>query len=150
MDAVSYPNNDVTEFINNAMIPLRVSSDAQPLSSDFNVKWTPTLVTLDQDGNEHHRTVGFLSPEELIPSLFLGIAKIGFDLNQFSEALESLNRIVTDYPRSDSTPEAIFLRAVSGYKNTQDANRLKEGYELLQSSYPESEWTRRAYPYRLL
>jgi hypothetical protein len=150
MDAVSYPNKDVIEFMNNVMIPLRVSFDAQPLSSDFKVKWTPTLVTLDQEGNEHHRTVGFLSPEELIPSLRLGIAKIGFDLNQFGEALENLDRIVTDYPKSDSTPEAIYLQAVSGYKSTEDAKQLKAGYELLLSGYPESEWTKRAYPYRLL
>ena len=150
MDAVSYPDKDVIEFISNFMIPLQISFDAQPLSQEFKVKWTPTLVTLDQDGIEHHRSVGFLSPEELIPSLMLGISKVYFDQNKFNEALESLRKIIEDYPKSDSTPEAIYLQAVSGYKSTEDPKQLKDGYELLKSGFPQSEWTKRAYPYSLL
>jgi len=79
MDAVTYPNDGVIEFIQKHMIPLRVAFDAKPLSIDFNIKWTPTLIILDADRKEHQRTVGFLPPEELIPSLMLGIAKSHFD-----------------------------------------------------------------------
>jgi TolA-binding protein len=150
MGAVSYPDASVIEFVHKYMIPLRVRFDAQPLSTDFNVKWTPTIITLDADGKEHHRTVGFLAPEELIPSLLLGIAKSHFDLNRFSEALLSLEKLLTDYPESDSAAEAIYLQGVSRYKNTHDPKALKEAYEKLQAEYPSSEWTKRAYPYRLL
>jgi hypothetical protein len=150
MDAVSYPDTKVTEFINGNIVPLRVHFDAQPLSSDFNVQWTPTLVTLDRNGKEHHRTVGFFPPEELIPSLILGLAKTHFDLSEFKESLECLEKIVSDFPKSDATPEAIYLSGVSRYKSTHDAKGLKKAYELLQSRYPGSEWTKRAFPYRLL
>jgi tetratricopeptide (TPR) repeat protein len=150
MDAVTYPDAKVIGFISENMIPLRVQFDAQPLSADFKVKWTPTLVTLDSHGTEHHRTVGFLSPEELIPSLLLGIAKTYFEADRFDEALQNFEKLLAEHPKSDSAPEAIYLQGVCRYKSTHDAKPLKEAYEKLSAEYPSSEWTRRAYPYRLL
>ena len=150
MAAVTYPDDKVISFINEKMIPLQVSFDAQPIAIDFNVKWTPTIITLDSNGREHHRTVGFLAPEELIPSLLLGIAKVYFDADQFDSALTILNKLISEYPESNSTSEAIFLRGVSLYKNTHDAKPLKEAYETLNARDPKDGWTKRAYPYRLL
>jgi tetratricopeptide (TPR) repeat protein len=150
MDAVTYPAASVTEFIQKEMVPMRIQFNAQPFATDFNVQWTPTLITLDVNGKEHHRTVGFLSAEELIPSLMLGIAKCHFDQERFDEAISSLDKLLTEYPKSDSAPEAIYLRGVSKYKSTHDPKPLKGAYEQLQANYPSSEWTRRAYPYRLL
>ncbi len=150
MDAVTYPNEKVIEFIEKNMIPLRVAFDAQPIATQFNLKWTPTLITLDADGKEHQRTVGFLPPEDLIPSLLLGIAKSYFNRERFSEALSALDKILAEYPKSDSAPEAIYLRGVCRYKSTHKPQPLKEAYEQLQANYASSEWTKRAYPYRLL
>ncbi len=150
MDAVTYPNDKVIEFIQKNMIPLRVAFDAKPLSTDFDVKWTPTLITLDANGKEHQRSVGFLPPEELIPSLLLGIAKSYFNRERFSEALSNLDQLLADYPKSDAAPEATYLRGVCRYKSTHDPKPLKGAYEQLQANYPSSEWTKRAYPYRLL
>jgi tetratricopeptide (TPR) repeat protein len=150
MDAVSYPDTAVIDFVNNHVIPLRVQSDSQPLATDFNVKWTPTIVTLDSEGTEHRRSVGFLAPTELIPSMLLGVAKVYFDADQFEKALLNLEKIVSDYSTSDSAPEAIYLRGVNLYKSTQDPKPLKEAYEKLEQDYPGSEWAKRAYPYRLL
>lgn len=150
MGAVTYPDARVISFINEHMIPLRVRFDAQPLATDFNVNWTPTIVTLDSEGKEHHRTVGFLAPEEFIPSLLLGIAKVYFDTDRFDVALVNLEKLLLDYPKSHSAPEAIYLRGVSLYKSTDHPKTLKQAYEKLQDNYPGSEWTKRAYPYRLL
>jgi tetratricopeptide (TPR) repeat protein len=150
MDAVTYPDDKVAEFINTNLIPLRVKSDSMPLSKDFNVTWTPTLVTLDQDGKEHYRTVGFIAPSELTPSLLLGIAKVHFDAGKFDSALECLEKIISGYPKSKAAPEAVFLRGVARYKSTHDAKPLKGAYEKLQADYPGSEWAERAQPYRLL
>jgi len=150
MDAVTYPVDKVISFINENMIPLRVPFDTQPLSTDFNIKWTPSLITLDPDGKEHHRTVGFLAPQELIPSLLLGIGKSYFETDRFDEALASLDKLLGEYPKSDSTPEAVYLRGVCRYKSTHDPKPLKAAYEQLEAEHPASEWTKRAYPYRLL
>jgi len=150
MGAVTYPDDRVVNFISENMVPLRIQFDAKPFAGDFNIKWTPTIITLDSEGNEHHRTIGFLAPEELIPSLLLGMAKVHFDADKFDDALTSLGKILSDYPNSDSAPEAIYLRGVSLYKSTDDPKPLKEAYEKLRDEYPKSEWTKRAYPYRLL
>jgi len=137
-------------FVTENVIPLRLAHDHKPLAEQFQVKWTPTLVTLDKGGKEHHRTVGFLPPEELVPSLLLGRAKIHFDHEEFAPALTSLETLLRDYPKSGAAPEAIFLRGVCQYKTTHQPKPLKEAYERLREDYPESEWTKRAYPYRLL
>ncbi len=150
MDAVTYPDGKVISFINDSMIPLQVQFDAQPLSTDFNVKWTPTLITLDTEGKEHHRTVGFLSPEELISSLLLGMGKSCLETDRFDEALTKLEKLLAEYPKSDSVPEAIYWRGVCRYKATDDPRPLKEAYEQLKAEHTSSQWTKRAYPYRLL
>jgi tetratricopeptide (TPR) repeat protein len=150
MDAVTYPNLDVIQFIQGHVVPVRLPFDAKPEADTFNVKWTPTLIMLDHDGGEHHRTTGFLAPEELLPMILLGIGKTHFEREEFTEAITSLDTLLKDYPKSDSAPEAIYYGAVSRYKSTHKAQPLKEAYEKLQAEYPSSEWTRRAAPYRLL
>ncbi|HIP38937.1 MAG TPA: tetratricopeptide repeat protein [Desulfocapsa sulfexigens] len=150
MDAVTYPNETVIDFINQNLIPLRVASDQQPIASDFNVTWTPALFILDKEGREHHHTVGFLDGSELIPSLLLGIGNLHFNGDDFEKALSSYKKIVADYSESDAAPEAIFQQGVSLYKSTNDPLSLRKAYEHLLDKYPENKWTKRAYPYRLI
>jgi hypothetical protein len=150
MGAVTFPDAKVITFINQSVIPVRLPYDHKPLAEQFQIKWTPALVTLDSEGTEHHRTVGFLSPEELIPSLLLGRAKIDFDHEDFAKAMLTLEDLLRDYPKSAAAPEAIFLRGVCGYKNANNPKALREAYERLAKDYPDSEWTKRAYPYRLI
>jgi TolA-binding protein len=149
MDTVTYPEATVAEFIGENLIPVRVRFD-DPLAKKYGLTWTPTLITLDAEGKEHQRTVGFLPPEGLIPSLLLGMAKSHFEREEFDEALQRLHELVSGYPESTSAPEAIFLRGVAGYKHTHSPKPLKEAYERLAADYPSSEWTTRAAPYRLL
>ena len=150
MDAVTYPENKVIEYINQHVVPLRVASDSQPLATDFNVKWTPVLAILDKEGSAHQQTLGFFGPEELIPSLMLGIAKVHFDHDQYDNALATLHTLQADYPKSVAIPEGIYLEGVSRFKQGHEPQTLKEAYEQLQADFPKNEWTQRAYPYRLL
>ncbi|MBI2265551.1 MAG: hypothetical protein HYU64_10320 [Armatimonadetes bacterium] len=150
MGAVSYPDPLVIQFFGENLIPLRVPADAKPISVDFNVHWTPTLIILDQEGVEHHRVLGFFAPEQLIPHLLLGTAKVDFNTEHFPQALEKLERLLMEHYGSDAVPEAIYLKGVCRYKSTHDARPLKEAYERLKAEHPSSEWTRRADPYRLL
>jgi hypothetical protein len=149
MDAVSYPDEKVANFIIDKVVPVRILADS-PLASDFKVTWTPTLVTLDFYGKEHYRTVGFLPPDELVSFLLLGIAKTDFDVQQYSDAILNLNMLLAGYPQSAAAPEAVFIRGVARYKSTKDAGSLKEAYQQLAADYPASEWAKRAQPYRLL
>jgi len=150
MDAVTYPNPEVVKFIQDHVVPVRLPSDAKPEADDFNVKWTPTLIILDLEGKEHHRTTGFLAPEELLPMILLGIGKTHFEREEFTEAITGLGKLLKDYRQSDSAPEAIYYQGVCLYKSTHEPQPLKEAYEKLQADYPTSEWAKRAAPYRLL
>ena len=150
MGAVTFPDAKVIAFINQNVIPIRLPHDHKPLAERFQIKWTPALVTLDAEGKEHHRTMGFLSPEELIPSLLLGKAKTDFDHEDFAKALMPLEDLLRDYPKSAAAPEAIFLRGVCLYKSMHNPKALKEIYEKLTKDYPDNEWTKRASPYRLI
>jgi hypothetical protein len=150
MGAVTYPDKVVAEFINNRMVPIQMMFDAQPYSSDYNVKWTPAILAIDETGKEHHRIVGFLPPDEFIPALLLGMAKVYFDKDRLDEALSDLDKIVNSYPRSAAAPEAIYLRGVALYKETHKAEPLKDAFEQLRREHPSSEWAKRAMPYGLL
>jgi tetratricopeptide (TPR) repeat protein len=150
MDAVTYPVAEVSNFINDTFIPVRVRFDAKPLSEEFNVKWTPTLVILDTGGAEHHRSVGFLAADELLQTLLIGLGRTLFDKDRFTEALVHFERLLANYPAGDSAAEAMYLRGVCMYKSTGKPGFLKEAYERLAAERPNSEWTKRAFPYRLL
>lgn len=150
MDAVTYPENSVIAFINQHVVPLRVAYDSQPLASDFNVKWTPVLAILDEEGSGHQQTLGFFPPEEFIPSVMLGISKVHFDHDRFDNTLSTLHKLQADYPKSAAIPEAIYLEGVTRYKDSHEPKTLKDAYEQLQADFPSSAWTQRAYPYRLL
>ena len=150
MGAVTFPQQEVIRFINKNLIPVRVAFNDAPLATDFGVKWTPTLINLDKNGKEHHRTVGFLPPDEFIPSLILGLAKECFNQDNYAAALEKLQELLSAYLHCDAAPEAVYLRGVSLYKQTGAAGHLKKAYETLAKDFPDNEWTKRAYPYRLL
>jgi tetratricopeptide (TPR) repeat protein len=150
MDAVTYPTEKVAEFIQGRLIPVRVAFNHEPLAKQFNVKWTPTLVTLDADGEEHHRTVGFLAPEEFVASQLLGAGKMCFDLERFDEAIANFNMLLDTFPKSEYAAEGVFFRGVALYKSSHNPKPLREAYDRLTGEYPNTEWTKRAYPYRLI
>jgi hypothetical protein len=150
MDAVTYPNDSVAAYIARNVVPVRVPHDHETLAERFRVQWTPTLLVLDSEGTEHHRTVGFLPPEELVPSLLLGAAKWRFNANRPELALHDLDEILSSHPKSDFAAEAVYLSGVCRYKTSHDPKPLKEAYERLKAEHPGSEWEKRAYPYRLL
>lgn len=149
MDAVTYPSAEVINFVVEKFVPLRVPFDSE-LAEKFNITWTPTIIVLDFYGREHYRSVGFLPPEEFIPALLLGMAKLDFDANEQNDAVLHLDSLVNRYPKSMAAPEAVYLRGVSRYKGSHDGGALKEAYEKLRAEYPESEWAKRAQPYSLL
>lgn len=149
MDTVTYSNTAVRRFVHDHFIPLMIPFDAKSLSRDFDIKWTPAFIVIGSDRREHHRTVGFLNPDDFIANGLLGIGKYHFDNSRYQEALTSFEEVLTLQPEGDSAAEAIFLKGVSLYKKSGDRMPLKEVYEALQHRFPDSKWARKARPYRL-
>jgi thioredoxin-related protein len=112
MDTVSYPDGNVADFIHKYLIPLRVHTNAAPeWARRFSIQYTPTMLVLDDDGKEHHRSVGFLPPEEFIATLMLGIAKLHKDQGSVERARAMVNWLLTAYPGSKAAASANELRA---------------------------------------
>ncbi len=150
MDAVSYPDEKVADYITENYIALRIASSAEPYAKDFMVKWTPRIFILDAAGQIHQSSMGFFPPEEFVPFLELGLAKADFNLDYLKECGQHLDHLLTEYPQSSSAPEAVYLKGVTAYKIGGEAGPLKDAYNTLQERYPDSEWAQRALPYRLL
>ena len=150
MDAVAYIDPEVISFLNSNLIPLRLAAADPVLGPRYRVKWTPTLLILDSEGTEQYRTLGFYPPEDLIPSLLLGMGKACFNRPDRPSACGFFQRIVKDYPKNPLAPEALYLNGVSLYIETHDVGNLIAIYDLLTADYPGSPWLTRALPYRLL
>ena len=150
MDAVTYPNAKVIDFLQDKVIPLQLTSNAKPESDDYNVKWTPHLAILDADGKEHHKIVGFLPAPEFIAAVLLGVGKAAFGFDKFDEAIANFDQTINEYAYTSSAPEAVFFRAVCLYKSTHQPGHLRDAYEKLQVEYHCSEWAQRAFPYWLI
>ncbi|MDY0384553.1 hypothetical protein [Trichlorobacter sp.] len=150
MDAVAYIDPAVISFVNETVIPVRTPASDPELGSRYKIKWTPTLLLLDADGVEQYRTLGFYPPQELIPSLLLGIGTAKFNLPDRQAACECFGEIIGQYPASTQAPEAIYLNGVSRYIESRDVANLIGIYDRLASEYPASPWLTRADPYRLL
>ena len=150
MNAVAFPDPAVVDFVTYNLIPLRIPADDPELGPRYKVKWTPTLLLLDSDGVEHYRTLGFYPPEELIPSLLLGMGKASFNRPDRPAACDCFEKILANYPASSLAPEAVYLNGVSRYIETRDVANLISIYDRLATDYPDSRWLTRADPYRLL
>jgi hypothetical protein len=145
MGAVTYPNQEVVELINTRFIPLKFESTTdQKKFEAFNVQWTPTIIIYDHNRKEHHRTTGFLSPEDFILEMKMGLARREYDLQHFSEATDAYRQILQAYPKTSAAPEALYFSGVCNYMASHDPSHLKHTSKELQQLYPKSDWTKKA------
>ncbi len=150
MGAVTYPHEKVVKFVDFNFVPVQIETSNKALMDQFKVNWTPTIIVLDADGNEVHRVVGFLPPEEFVPTFMVAKGKWYFNAEQHPEAQGMFDEALREYPNSAAAPEAVFFRGVSRFKVNHDPKPLRAAYETLMAQFPGSEWAKRAAPYRLI
>ncbi|MBJ6724724.1 thioredoxin family protein [Geomesophilobacter sediminis] len=150
MEEVTFPDLSVANFMIDKLVALKVPVASTALAGDFRVMWTPTLIMLDYYGREHFRSVGFVPPEDMVPLMLLGQAKVAFDAGQFNESVIQLNTLLNGNSQSIFAPEAVFLRGVSRFKESHQVQALKDAQIQLAREYPGTEWQKKAEPYRLL
>ena len=150
MDAVAYPNQEVISFLNSQVVPLRIPADHPQLAPQFTVKWTPCLLVLDEKGKEHERALGFLEPQELIAYILLGMGKAKFNRPDRPAADKLFEQLISTYPKSSFTPEAIYMQGVARFIESHEVKHLITLYDRITADYPHSSWAMRAQPYKLL
>jgi TolA-binding protein len=149
--AVTYPNSDVSATVERNFIPIRIDyHKGKAMVKRYSVRWTPTIIVLDADGEEHHRFVGYLPPEDFIAQLLLGKGKAAFNLDKFEQAMQRFQEVLVRYPKADAAPEAQYYLGVTKYKASHDPKELKLGGEALRRDYPNSEWAKKAQVYALI
>ena len=150
MGTVTYPTAAVAKFVDLNFVPVQVEVSNKELMEKYSVSWTPTILVLDADGKEHYRSVGFLQPDVFIATFELGKARYYLGVELFAEARAMLEELIERCPVPEVVPEAVFFHGVAAYKHTHDPKSLRKAYDTLTAKYPQSEWAKRAEPYKLI
>jgi len=138
----------VAGFINENFSPISVHIKENPAGFHrFDSVWTPSTLILDENGKERHRIEGYLPKDEFAAQLLLGVARVAFMQKKWKDAEALYSQILNDYPKSTAAPEAVYWKAVSHYKATNDHTVLGEVPKTLQQKYPNSVWAKKAIPW---
>jgi hypothetical protein len=143
-----YPDERVERFVTQEFNPARVHAREQAdqfraLGERFGAEWTPTLLVLDSDGQEHHRIEGFLPLDDLLGELMVGLGRMAFDAGDFDQAEQRFRAVVDEHPDSDAAPAGAYWAGVAKYKATNDPSALGETGRALQRDYPGSTWAKK-------
>ena len=106
----------------------------------FDSVWTPTVIILDQNGEERSRLEGYLPKDEFRAHLEMGLARVAFMNKKWADAERRYTEVVERYSQSKAAPEALYWKGVSHYKATNDHTVLGELPGQFQEKYPDSVW----------
>jgi hypothetical protein len=109
--------------------------------------WTPTVLLLDSEGKERVRLEGYLPNRDFLPALESGLGRIAFVKKNYTEAERWYEDVVKRFAQSHSAPGAMYWRAVSRYKTTNDRTVLGKVAEELRRAYPASVWANKVIPW---
>jgi len=143
MGAVTYPNPEVEQFIEQHFIPVQFNVVEQPQAMDrFHTPWTPTLIVQDGSGNEVRRSQGYLDPKRFLGEMALAWLKDAIDRRDYATAYERMAEAL-EKTKGDPVrqPEAMYWAAVTTYKFKDEG--LLAGWRKLMEEFPESEWAKK-------
>lgn len=144
MDAVTYPQEEVTRYVLDHFVPVRIDTDEQPeLTLQYRSSWTPTFVILGSDGPEYYRETGCLPPRELLAHLFLALGRAAFEQRDFAEASRHLATVVDRSGESELVPEALYFLGVSKNKVSGKADERRAVWKQIIDQYPKSDWAKK-------
>jgi TolA-binding protein len=149
MDAVTYPHEQVSQFLKENFIPVKLNtkeeSDALNEATRLYAPiWTPTLLVIDHDKRVARRIEGFLPPEEFLPEMLLAQGTLLLRKNLYADAYALFQKVLTDYPNSLAIPEALYWAGVSAYRRDNAPDGLLKHWNELGERFPHSTWWQRA------
>jgi hypothetical protein len=113
----------------------------------FDAVWTPTVLLLNSEGKERVRLEGYLPNRDFVAALIGGLGRIAFVQKKYVDADRWYGDVAARFSDSYFAPEAIYWRAVSHYKATNDHTVLARVAEELRSTYPSSVWASKSIPW---
>lgn len=141
LEAVTYPDADVTRYMAEHFVAARINSDERPaLAREFGVHWTPTLLALHHLGHRLRETIGYLPPAEMLPELILTAALYDLRSARAREAEVRFQEVVQRFPTSQAAPEALYWQGIAAYRRSKDKDNLWVAWRELSTVYPQSLW----------
>src|SRR5262245_19700607 len=87
MDAVTYADARVQQYIREHFVPVQFNVVEQPeVMQRFNTPWTPTVIVQDADGREHRRSQGYLDAQRFLAEVALARLQAAVDRQDFERA----------------------------------------------------------------
>lgn len=105
------------------------------------------MLLLDSGGKARVRLEGYLPKDDFTAALESGLGRIAFVHKKYVDAERWYDDVVTHFSKSHSAPGALYWRAVSHYKATNDHTVLSTVAEDLRTKYPASVWAVKAIPW---
>lgn len=105
------------------------------------------MLLLDSDGKERVRVEGYLPNGDFVAALRNGLGRLAFVHKKYADAERWYGDVVARLGDSHFVPEAMYWRAVTHYKASNDHTLLGKVAEELQSKYPSSVWATKAIPW---
>ena len=102
---------------------------------------------MDSAGVERYRIEGYLPKDWFRARLEMSIARVAFMHKKFTDAQRLYAEVVDRFGNLAVTAEALYWRAVSQYKATNDHTALGEVAPELAEKYPENEWRLKSLPW---
>jgi hypothetical protein len=141
MGAVTYPDDQVADMLNQNYIPVQVDiQQAFKLADRYQALWTPNLNVIDGRGRCVYQTVGWLPPKEFSAMLQSGRGHFLLNHKKFEDAARLFAEVIDRYSDSIYAAEAMYFNGVSRYLASQDAGDLQAAWTELQRRYPNSQW----------
>jgi hypothetical protein len=135
-------------FINENFIPLSVHIKENPKNFHrFDVSWTPTVLVMDPDGKERWRLEGYLSKDEFLANLEMGLGRVAFMKKDLAAAERHYTAVLEQYPDSKFAPEAVYWQGVTRYTATHDHNILGDVAKTFTEKYQDSIWAEKSLPW---
>jgi len=145
MDSITYPDARVAEFIGKHFIPVKIKVRDRPdIAAGYDVNWTPSVLIGDETGRAHFRVEGFVPPEDFVAQLALGLGRLELDRQRFPGAIHHFEAVAQRHRGSEAAAQALYWLSVARYKESKDPAQLREGWTVLISDYPRSDWAKRA------
>jgi hypothetical protein len=138
----------VADFIHRNFLPVKAHIKEHPAwFHRFEAVWTPTVLLLDSEGKERVRMEGYLPVGDFVAALENGLGRIAFVKKNYADAERWYDDVVTRFDRSHAAPGAMYWRAVTRYKATNDHTVLGKVAVELRALYPLSIWAGKAIPW---
>lgn len=109
--------------------------------------WTPSVILVDSDGKEIWRLEGYLPKDDFTASLYRGLGRYAFVKKKYADAERWYGEILNRFGNTHAAPGAMYWRAVSHYKATNDHTVLGKVAEEISTRYPKSVWAAKVIPW---